>query len=151
MNIIFLSNFYNHHQSCISQELYKQTNGQYRFIATEVIPEERKKLGYLDIGDEFVLQYGKDLVLDQQIQHLIDEADVVIVGSAPEYMIEKRKKMRKLILRYSERPLKNGFQIWKYPLRWMKWHIKNPSGTPIYMLCASGFTAEDYRKFGMFR
>ena len=151
MKILFLSNFFNHHQSAISRELYQQTNGQYRFVSTDTMPEERKQLGYADIMDEFVVHYGENPTQDMKIRQWIDEAEVVIIGSAPEYLIENRKKLHKLILRYSERPLKNGFQFWKYPLRWMKWHEKNPLKAPIYMLCASGFTADDYRKFGLFK
>lgn len=151
MKIIFISNFYNHHQSGISRKLYELTSGQYRFVATEEIPEERKKMGYSGIDDEFVVQYGVDPVQDCQISRWIDEAEAIIIGSAPEHLIQNRKKQRKLILRYSERPLKNGFQFWKYPLRWVRWHYLNPPGAPIYMLCASAYTALDYRKFGLFR
>ncbi len=151
MKIVFISNFYNHHQSGVSRKLYELTNGQYRFVATEEIPEERKKMGYSGIDDEFVVQYGVDPVQDRQIGQWIDEAEAIIIGSAPEHLIQNRKKQRKLILRYSERPLKNGFQFWKYPLRWFRWHYLNPPGAPIYMLCASAYTALDYRKFGLFR
>ena len=151
MKIVFLSNFYNHHQSSISKELYQQTNGWYRFVATEPMPEDRKKLGYADIKDEFVVQYGKNADQDRQIQQWIDEAEAVVVGSAPEHLLENRKKLRKLILRYSERPLKNGFQWWKYPLRYFAWHRRNPHDAPIYMLCASAYTAKDYAKFGLFQ
>jgi glycosyltransferase involved in cell wall biosynthesis len=151
VKILFLSNFYNHHQAYVSRELYKQTNGQYRFVATEKMPDERKKLGYLSIQDEFVVQYGESDERDLQIQQWIDEADAIIIGSAPEYLIENRKKMRKAILRYSERPLKNGFQWWKYPLRYFSWHLKNPYKSPIYMLCASAYTASDYAMYGLFK
>lgn len=151
MKILFLSNFYNHHQSSVSKELYQQTNGRYRFVATEAMPEDRKKLGYADVRDEFVVQYGESEDQDRQIRQWIDEADAVIVGSAPEHLIENRKKQRKLILRYSERPLKNGFQWWKYPLQYFAWHRRNPSNVPIYMLCASAYTAQDYAKYGLFQ
>lgn len=148
MSIVFLSNFYNHHQSDISRKLFALTGGQYHFVATEEMPEERRQLGYADTRDVFVLQYGSD---PTRIQQLIDDADAVIVGSAPEHLLENRKKQKKLILRYSERPLKKGFQWWKYPVRWLRWHKNNPHGAPIYMLCASAYTASDYRKLGLFR
>ncbi len=151
MNVVFLSNFYNHHQSGISRALYEYTGGQYRFVATEQIPEERRQLGYSDLADPFVVQYGSDPIRDEQIKQWIEDADAVIVGSAPEHLLEHRKQQKKLILRYSERPLKNGFSLWKYPLRWFRWHKLNPHGAPIYMLCASAYTASDYAKFGLFR
>lgn len=151
MNIVFLSNFYNHHQSGISRALYEQTGGQYRFVATEPMPEERRQLGYADLADTFVMQYGADPAQDADIQQWIDTADAVIVGSAPEHLLAHRKQQKKLILRYAERPLKKGFQWWKYPMRWYRWHKLNPRSAPIYMLCASAYTAPDYAKFGLFR
>ena len=46
MKIVFVSNYYNHHQSAVSMALDKLTNGQYTFIQTEPMSEERLKLGY---------------------------------------------------------------------------------------------------------
>lgn len=151
MNIVFVSNFYNHHQAYISKQLYKLTNGGYRFIATAEIPKERIELGYSDGRDPFVLQYGDNEAQDQIIQEQIDSADIVIIGSAPENLLKNRKKEKKIIFRYSERPLKNGFQWWKYPLRLIRWHYNNPFNVPIYMLCASAYTAQDYSKFFLFK
>ena len=148
MKIAFLSNFYNHHQSYLSKELYKLTEGQYRFIETEAVPGERKKLGYSEKKDEFVMSYYDS---KEEAQQWIDDATVVIMGSAPGNLLENRKKKNKLIFRYAERPLKNGFEFWKYPIRWLRWHRSNPKNKPIYMLCASGFTASDYAKFGVFK
>lgn len=148
MRVLFISNFYNHHQAALSQELYKRANGEYRFVSTEMMPEDRKKLGYRQIEDDFVVYYGENPRL---VQEWIDEADAVIMGSAPERLLKNRRKQRKLILRYSERPLKNGNQWWKYPARWIRWHKNNPRRGPIYMLCASAYTASDYAKFGLFK
>ena len=54
-------------------------------------------------------------------------------------------------LRYSEHPLKKGFQFWKYPYRFLKWHKQNPRNAQIYMMCSSAYTASDYAKFGLFK
>lgn len=151
MRIIFISNFYNHHQAYISDKLYELTNGNLWFVSTSDLPEERKQLGYSEYREKFVIQYGITNEQNKKIQDLIDSADAVIIGSAPEYLLRNRKAQRKLIVRYSERPLKNGFQWWKYPIRWIKWHINNPILVPIYMLCASAYTASDYAKFGLFK
>jgi len=151
MMIVFVSNFFNHHQACISNRLYELTKGNYRFVATEAVPEERKKLGYSECVESYVIQYGTTETQDAQVRALMDSADVVIMGSAPEALLKNRKKQKKLILRYAERPLKKGFQWWKYPLRLLKWHYENPADAPIYMLCAGAYTASDYAKFGLFR
>lgn len=148
MRIVFLSNYYNHHQAHISRKLYELTGGNYKFISSTRVSESRKKLGYAELTDEFVISCDQDREL---IQEIIDSADVVICGSSPEGWIENRKKQGKLIFRYSERPLKKGFELWKYPYRFLKWHMQNPTRSKIYMLCSSAYTATDYLKFDLFR
>ena len=147
MKIVFLSNYYNHHQAYLSRKLYELTDGNYKFIASTCVSESRKKLGYVELKDDFVISYdGTD-----DVQYIIDSADIAIIGSAPEVWIENRKKQGKLIFRCSERPLKKGFQLWKYPYRFLKWHKQNPRNARIYMLCSSAYTAADYSNFGLFK
>ena len=148
MRIVFLSNYYNHHQAYLSRKLYALTDGNYNFIASTRVSESRKKLGYAEFKDDFVISCDES---GQDVQAIIDSADVVICGSAPESWINNRKQQGKLILRYSERPLKKGFQLWKYPYRFLKLHKQNPRNARIYMLCASAYTAADYSKFGLFK
>ena len=151
MKIVFLSNFYNHHQAFISRKLYELTDGNYRFIATASMPEERKKLGYREYVESFVLQYEEGAENSEDIFGWIDSADFLIFGSAPEKLLKNRKKNKKYIFRYSEHPLKKKSPVWKYPLRWFKWHLDNPLFAPIYMLCASAYTAEEYAKYGLYK
>ena len=148
MKIVFLSNYYNHHQRYLSKKLYELTNGNYKFVAYTGVPESRKKLGYSDLKDDFVLSYNDE---KDKIQAIIDSADIVICGSSPESWIENRKKQGKVIFRYSERPLKKGLQLWKYPYRFFRLHKQNPPHSNIYMLCASAYTKSDYAKFGLFQ
>lgn len=148
MKIVFLSNYYNHHQAYLSRKLYELTGGAYRFIAATPLSEDRRNLGYPELNDGFVTVYDAE---NKDIREWIDTADAVICGSAPEAWIENRKKSGKLIFRYSERPLKNGFQLWKYPYRLYQFRKRNPKKAKIYLLCASAYAAEDYARFGLFR
>lgn len=151
MKIVFLSNFYNHHQAFISRELYALTGGQYRFIATEEMPEERRKLGYQDQTESFVFYYGEGEATRKAVRDWIDTADIVIVGSAPDKLLRRRRKKQKVILRYSEHLLKKGIQRWKWPVRWLRLHRQNPRKARIYLLSASAYTAEDFARFGLFQ
>ena len=76
---------------------------------------------------------------------------MVIAGSAPESLLRQRIRSGKPLFRYSERPLKQGPEPGKYLPRLLKWHWRNPPGKPVYMLCASAYTAGDYAKFGLFK
>lgn len=149
MRVVLVSNYFNHHQKPLCDTLYRLTEENFRFIATSAMREERRQLGY---GEEALPGYvlHTDHALEQ-CQTLIREADVVIAGSAPQKLLQSRIREGKLLFRYSERPLKNGPEWKKYLPRMLRWHLWNPPGKPIYLLCASGYTAGDYARFGLFR
>ena len=150
--IVFISNYFNHHQKYLSEELFKLTNGSYCFIETEPIEEERLKMGW---GENEAPDYVKQSYLSdeklRECRDIIDNADCIITGSAPEFLLDNRKKSGKLIFRYSERLLKKGFEPLKYPLRYLRFHKNTPKNANIYLLCASAYTAADYAKFGLFK
>lgn len=150
--IAFVSNFYNHHQHTVSQALHRLTGGNYRFIATSEMNAERKALGYgqTQLPSYVCLAYQNRENMEEARKWIL-EADAVIAGSAPEWMLRQRIRAGKLLLRYAERPLKKGDQLPLYLPRFLKWHLRDPAGKPIYMLAASGYTARDYAIFGLFR
>lgn len=146
MKIAVVSNYLNHHQIPLANAF---SGADYTFIQTGKMSEERKKLGYgMDETPAYLLDFAEQ---PDKARQIILDADLVIAGSAPEELLKPRIKAGKLIFRYAERPLKQGLEMHKYLPRLLRWHQKNPGGKPIYMLCASGYTAGDYRKFGLFR
>lgn len=152
MKVVFVSNYYNHHQSAISEEFFKQTNGHYRFIQTEPMEEERRNMGWGQKGlPSFVIESYKDKETYKQCVDLINSAEVVIAGSAPEKMIRKRIRSGKLVFRYSERIYKNKKKLLQLPLRYIKYHFDNYPYKNVYMLCASAYAARDYAITGMFK
>lgn len=151
MTIVFVSNYFNHHQRALSNSLFSLTKGKYTFISTAPMRQERSALGYGETNiPDYVWYSYKDPVSNAQCQQLIDTADVVIAGSSPESMLAKRIRQGKLTLRYMERPLKKGQHLLKYPLRYIKWHFQNPSSKPVYLLCASAYASADYHRYGLF-
>lgn len=141
--IVFVSNYYNHHQAPFSEAMYRLTEGQFRFVATEPMSEERLKMGWGGEGGTFVLQYADN---SAEIQQLINEADVVIFGSAPYATIEERMHRKKLTLIYSERLYKQECPRWQLPLRRIKYHKQFGRYENTYLLCASAYTASDYAR-----
>lgn len=146
MRIVFVSNYYNHHQAPLSEAFYIKTNGNYYFIQTMPMEDERKKMGWGANLPNFVVESYKDKQSYSQALHLIDAADVVIAGSAPEKMIRKRIRSGKLVFRYSERIYKNIKNWLTLPLRFVKYHFNNFPSKNIYLLCASAYAAGDYAK-----
>lgn len=149
MKIVFLSNYFNHHQKPLSDALARSAD-EYLFVAASEMSASRKRLGYSEPEGDYVIhvksEADKRFVLDK-----VDTADIVIIGSAPQYYIRRRLKKHKLTFRYSERPLKDDRESWKYPLRLIKWRADNPVNSPIYLLSASAYAPEDYARFGLFR
>ena len=148
MKITFLSNFLNHHQKPVSDSFYRQTEGNYFFCQTEKMPESRKNLGY---SDENIPEYVLDESNREKQYRAIEKSDVVIAGSAPEELVKKAIQGNKLVFRYAERPLRKGIEPIKYIPRLIRWNMRNPMTKPVYMLCASAFTALDYSRFFLFK
>ncbi len=149
MNIVLVSNYYNHHQKSVCDALYNFTAGQFTFIATEQISEMRKALGYTELCAPYVVSLSQEEY--NQVIPLVEASDVILIGSVPKIVLKMCISLGKPVFRYSEHLLKKGFQWWKYPYRWLRMHRDVPSAAPIYMLCASAYTADDYAKFGLFK
>lgn len=149
MNVVFLSNYFNHHQKPLSDNLYNLLKENYIFIETEKMSDERIKLGWSMENKPTYVKQSWNIDINQ-LYSTVDNADVVIIGSAPNELISNRIKNKKIVLRYSERIFKKNPSILKYPIRLIKWNIEQPSYLPIYMLCASGYTASDYKPYHMY-
>ena len=148
MRVVFVSNYYNHHQSELSKTFFEETNGQYTFIQTEALSEEREKLGWGMELPEFVIKSYESSENYEKAMNLICEADVVIFGEAPMKMMHKRIKEGKLTFRYTERIFKKKDfdlgRLIKYTFRYLPYRRKN-----LYFLCSSGYAAKDYIRCGV--
>lgn len=136
-----------HHQFFLSEELYKKTNGEYTFIATEPITEERIKLGWPKIKAPYIIELTEKN--EEDILSMIMEADVVIIGSAPYRLVKKRIRAGKLTFTYGERPYKKEpslLTLLVHRLRYTsQYHYPN-----VYRLCASAFSPLDYARTNTF-
>ena len=136
-----------HHQYFLSEELYKKTNGEYVFIATEPITEERIKLGWPKIEASYIVELTEKN--EEDILSMIMEADVVIIGSAPYRLVKKRIRAGKLTFTYGERPYKREpslLTLLVHRLRYTsQYHYPN-----VYRLCASAFSPLDYARTNTF-
>lgn len=147
--IVFYSNFINEHQIPFCKAMYKKTNGNFKFIATQSISEERLSMGFEDQSDKFpfVLKAFESKEKHLEALNLGRESEVVILGDASNEYIEQRLREGKLTFRYSERFFKEGYWRLLDPrvllARYrndIRYRHKN-----LYMLCASAYTAHDCR------
>ena len=145
MKVVFLSNYYNHHQSSFSLAMDKLTYGNFYFIETAEMTSEHKNLGYNIEKPNFVLQNYLNDEDNKKCQNIIDLADVVIWGSAPYNLLKTRLKNGKLTIAYSERLYKskqlNFLRYIKQTITNYRFRYKN-----FHLLCASAYTSADYAK-----
>lgn len=149
MKITFFSNFLNHHQLPLAQEMFRLLGKDYRFVATEPVAKERLSLGYHDMNEmhpfclnSYASQKNYKIALS-----LGYESDVAIIGSASNIFIGKRLEENKLTFYWWERIFKRGYRqalnfkvLGSLLKRHTAYRKKN-----LYMLCASAYTAADFR------
>lgn len=144
MKIVFVSNFYNHHQKSFADSLYSMIGDNYHFIETAKISEERLNMGWgTEEKPSYVLQTYNE---EKKCKSVINEADVVIIGSAPRSLIETRLDNKKLTFYYSERPYKVKPPFYKYPVHFLKNFKHIIRHKNLYVLCASAYTSADFAK-----
>ncbi|HOO79162.1 MAG TPA: glycosyltransferase family 4 protein [Lachnospiraceae bacterium] len=146
MQIVFVSNYINHHQLPMSKAIQEENVGEYWFIQTEEMDPERVAMGWaINFEDyPFVKCYTREPELCKK---LILESDAVIFGGVEdESYIETRLALGKLTIRYSERIYKEG--QWKFisPRGLLKKyhdHIRYRNKN-VYLLCAGAYVASDF-------
>lgn len=143
MKLLYLSNFFNDHQKPLADEFFKVLGQDYHFVETTEFSEDRKRLGFKEFKEEYILKYNGST--KTQIENLIDDADVVICGEAPVKLVAKRYNAGKLTFRDDESRYK---KINRY-LKWPIYSYQSLSWNKGYLLCASAFGCRDYHASGM--
>lgn len=157
MKITFYSNFLNHYQAALCQEFYKLLKDEFKFVATEKIPEERLKLGFKDLSQVYpfsINTYSNEK--DHQLaMDLALQSDVVVIGlgDVPKSIYIERIKQNKITFYYSERLLKKGFYQLFHPRRLLELlsnHTINRKKN-MFMLCSSAYTPLDFSYVGAYK
>ena len=145
MKFVFVSNYLNHHQIPFCNAMYELLQGDFAFVQTEPMEEERVKMGWSkDIQVPYLRLYYHE---QEACRRLIAEAKVVFFGGTDEEgYIRERLDLGKPVIRYSERLYKSG-----------QWKAVSPRGLlkkyqdhtryrrrPVYMLCAGAYVASDF-------
>lgn len=153
MKIAFITNLMNHHQVYLADELYKYLGDEYKFIETIPIPNSLIQSGYPIISRPYVIKAYQNAEQMEKAKRIAEEADVVIIGSAPECFVTKRIQEGKMTFRYHERWFKDKPWFLSGPRSWMNFyknHIRYKN-KPLYMLAASAFTIHDVNAIGAYK
>lgn len=148
MKIVFVSNYFNHHEKFFCDELSNLEDVDFHFIQTVRMEDERVALGWgIDISaiSYCTCSYGNCGEYEQALR-LCNDADVLILGSAPYRFIAERVKKNKLTFFYAERLFRQGLWHMLYPptfFKVLRRFIIPGRKSNFYLLCASGYTAVD--------
>lgn len=146
MRLTIVSNYINHHQIPMCNELYRKLGADFAFVQTSGMEEDRVKMGW---GSEvraipYLRLYYEE---EERCARLILESDVVVFGGVEdERYIKPRLSAGKIVIRASERLYREG-----------QWKSVSPRGrkkkyedhtryadAPVYLLCHGAYVASDF-------
>ena len=88
--LTFYSNYFNHHQKALCDAFYELLGDGFTFVETMPMEEFRSGMGWgIDIPS-YVLRTYESADNEKRALELATSSDLVIMGTAPEYYIEKR-------------------------------------------------------------
>ena len=146
--LTFFSNYYKHHQKALCDAFYALLGKGFTFVETMPMESFRSGMGWGEDAPSYVLKTYESRENEERARALGLESDLVIMGTAPEYYIEPRLSQNRIVFRYSERPLKEGFIKFFIPRltkKYLHLHVRNRRKN-IYVLAASAFTSWDFKK-----
>lgn len=144
MELIFVSNYLNHHSAPLCQQFCKLVD-RFAFVATM----NTDGIGYTaTLEADYVLDYT-DPSKQKEIEERICNADCVIFGDCPNSLIRMRMQNNKISFLYSERFFKKG--AWRRFIPFVRKRIIERVGQykdqKMYVLCASSYLPSDLRYF----
>ncbi len=125
------------------------TDHDFAFVATEAFSKEREQMGWsAETTVPFLVEYN---ALDSDgIADMVDNCETLILGNAPLEMVQNRLNNKKLVLKYSERVFKSGYQPWKWLPRLYRFWQRYGRYKSLFLLSASAYTTVDFAMHGAF-
>lgn len=155
MKVVFFSDFLNHHQVTVADELYEMTGGAFRFVELFPMPDHFKKIGYPNYSDKcYLIKWWEGKEARKCAYRWAIEADVARFGTnAPFDCLKDRLNNDSLTFEVSERWLKKGWINLFSPLlikNQLLYHfILKTNG--FYKLCSSAYCSGDQHLLRSFK
>lgn len=151
MQIIFISNFLNHHQTEFCQWMYESDGVRFLFLQMERMSEERQQMGWRINEEECPYLVDAARTSRDEIRKCVCDADVIIYGASNLNIFKMGLKPDVLVLYYRERLFKRNASL--NVLRFIKLHymyaVKNRNVNTA-LLCASAYASADFRRIRAF-
>ena len=157
MTIAFFSNFINHHQVHVADELYALYGDDYTFVEILPMPDTFKRAGYPDYASRpYVLQAWADDNKFKKAEELAKTVSVALFDGFESLVFEKiryKENTASLSFEVSERWCKKGWVNYLSP-RFIDWYwsyIRRFRKCNIKVLCCSAFMPNDLYRVQAFR
>ncbi len=144
MKLLFISNYCSHHQKPLCDAWFRRYGGDFAFIATEAMPDQRKAMHWPEYE---ALPYA---LSREALPEAVEKAEMVVLGHAPLSLVQSRLKAGKPVLRYAERVFKSGYFRSKWLPRLLSYHWRYGRHRSLYLLAAGAYAAGDYHRHGAF-
>lgn len=152
MKLIYYSSVMNHHQRCLCDAFYALLGEDFRFVQTMPMERQRIELGYQQEEAPYVIKSYESEEKQIRAEKLAVEADVMLAAVFPVKLLYERMRQNKLTFRHIETYFKRGTYRLLSPnamrIAWME-HTRYRA-KPLYLLCASAYTARDVKLFGAY-
>ena len=155
MKLVFYTNFLNHHQVMVADELFKLLGNEFAFVATMPVDESLLKGGsdYSTKRDYCVRAYASEQQQNYAML-LVREAEVCVFGAdALPYEIVRATEGKGLSFEICERWLKKGCLNLASPRlqKWLLNYHRYFKKAGFYRLCASAFCKDDDSKLSAYK
>ena len=78
MKLVFISCYMSPHQKPFCDEMYKMLEGDFVFIATQPIEEERLSMGWNSDRADYIIYAYRDKTEEQKAHEAVNDADVAL-------------------------------------------------------------------------
>lgn len=148
MFVVYFSNFLNHHQKPVADQLFAILGTSFTFVETVPMADSFKQSGYTDYSNEkYVLRAWESERNKSKAVELAKTADVALFGGPDVLYLEviRARSGNKLSFDVSERWLKKGLLNLLSPriIKSLYYYHTIFKYKPFYKLCASSFAAKD--------
>lgn len=142
--LVFISNFFNHHQVDLCDSLYKIYKDSFCFIQLEFLPREKFVMGYPKLDRKY-LHFVKNI----NIQEVLLNSENVILGNVPNKYFFARIRTNLNTFIYTEKLIKsrlNFFQlIYFVAINFIKFTLNK--NKKLFVLAAGSYVINDLRFF----
>lgn len=151
MKLVFVSNYSNHHQLPFCDAMYRELKGEFLFIQTEPMEEERVRMGWQPQDKRVYVKYYYEEP-DACARWIMESQVALFGGTDEESYIAPRLQASLPVIRYSERLYKTG-----------QWKAVSPRGlrkkyldhtryrdSNVYLLCAGAYVPSDFHIVGAY-